>query len=261
MILGVAYDIDLRLPPGSRIRNLTFKGRPVAVTDSFTLAVNSHRQSGGGGFTMLRTAPVVYDHDENIRDLLIAEVRARGHLDPADYAKVNPGKLSYGYTPAASGHMAMELLKQTARIFMVGIPYRGGGPMMTDMLGGTIPLMFINQDVALQHIKAGKLRALAVTTATRTQALPDVPTLSEFVPGFEASQWIGLVAPKDTPSTIIEKLNGEINAALGDPKMKTRFADLGGMVLPGSPADFGVLIRDETEKWGKVIRAAGIRVD
>ena len=114
---------------------------------------------------------------------------------------------------------------------------------------------------SLGHIKAGRLRALAVTTATRSEALPDIPTLGEFIPGFEASQWIGLVAPKDTPSTITEKLNTEINAALGDPKVKTRFADLGGMVLPGSPDDFGKLIRDETEKWAKVIRAANIKVD
>jgi tripartite-type tricarboxylate transporter receptor subunit TctC len=110
-------------------------------------------------------------------------------------------------------------------------------------------------------VKSGNLRALAVTTATRTEVLPDVPTLSEFIPGFEASQWVGLVAPKDTPPAIIEKLNQEINAALADPKVKARFADLGGMVLPGSPEDFGRLIRDETEKWAKVIRAANIKVE
>ena len=119
------------------------------------------------------------------------------------------------------------------------------------------PLQFAYWDV----VKSGNLRALAVTTAARTEALPDSPTLSEFIPGFEASQWVGLVAPKDTPSAIIEKLNVEINAALADPKMKARFADLGGMVLPGSPDDFGSLIRDETEKWAKVIRAANIKVE
>ena len=114
---------------------------------------------------------------------------------------------------------------------------------------------------SLGHVKSGNLRALAVTTAARTETLPDVPTLSEFIPGFEASQWVGLVAPKDTPSAIIEKLNTEINAGLADPKLKARFAELGGMVLPGSPDDFGKLIRDETEKWAKVIRAAKIKVE
>ena len=141
------------------------------------------------------------------------------------------------------------------------IPYRGAAPAVTDLLGGQIQVAFTEMATSLGHIKAGKLRALAVTTATRSEALPDTPTLGELIPGFEASQWIGLVAPKDTPTTIIEKLNTEINAALGDPMVKARFADLGGIVLPGSPADFGKLIRDETEKWAKVIRAANIKVD
>jgi tripartite-type tricarboxylate transporter receptor subunit TctC len=129
------------------------------------------------------------------------------------------------------------------------------------LLAGQIQVAFTEMATSLGHIKAGRLRALAVTTARRSEALPDIPTLGEFIPGFEASQWIGLVAPRDTPSTIIEKLNAEIKAALGDPEVKTRFADLGGMVLPGSPDDFGKLIRDETEKWAKVIRAANIKVD
>jgi tripartite-type tricarboxylate transporter receptor subunit TctC len=120
---------------------------------------------------------------------------------------------------------------------------------------------FTELATSLGHVKSGGLRALAVTTAARTAVLPDVPTLSEFIPGFEASQWVGLVAPKDTPAAIVEKLNAQINAGLADPKLKARFADLGGMVLPGSPADFGNLIREETEKWAKVIRAAHIRVD
>jgi len=178
------------------------------------------------------------------------------------YAKANPGKIAMGSGGNGSpAHVIGEYFKLSTGTDLTHVPYRGAAPAVTDLLGGQIQVAFTEMATSLGHIKAGKLRALAVTTAARTQALPDVPTLSEFIPGFEASQCIGLVAPKDTPSTIIEKLNGEINAALGDPKMKTRFADLGGMVLPGSPADFGVLIRDETEKWGKVIRAAGIRVD
>ena len=132
---------------------------------------------------------------------------------------------------------------------------------MTDLLGGQIQVAFTELATSLGHVKSGNLRALAVTTAARTETLPDVPTLSEFIPGFEASQWVGLVAPKDTSSAIIEKLNTEINAGLADPKLKARFAELGGMVLPGSPDDFGKLIRDETEKWAKVIRAANIKVE
>jgi tripartite-type tricarboxylate transporter receptor subunit TctC len=141
------------------------------------------------------------------------------------------------------------------------VPYRGAAPAVTDLLGGQIQVAFTEMATSLGHIKSGKLRALAVTTAARSEALPDVPTMNEFIPDFEASQWIGLVAPKDTPPAIIEKLNAEINAGLADPGIKARFADLGGVVLPGSPADFGKLIRDETEKWGKVIRAANIKVE
>jgi tripartite-type tricarboxylate transporter receptor subunit TctC len=141
------------------------------------------------------------------------------------------------------------------------VPYRGAAPAVNDLLGGQIQVAFTEMATSLGHVRAGTLRALAVTTAARAQALPDVPTLGEFIPDFEASQWVGLVAPKDTPRPIIEKLNAEINAALGDPRIKARFADLGGVVLPGSPDDFGKLIRDETEKWAKVIRAAKIKVE
>ena len=144
---------------------------------------------------------------------------------------------------------------------MTHVPYRGAAPAVTDLLGGQIQVAFTELATSLGHVKSGNLRALAVTTAARTETLPDVPTLSEFIPGFEASQWVGLVAPKDTPSAIIEKLNTEINAGLADSKLKARFAELGGMVLPGSPDDFGKLIRDETEKWAKVIRAANIKVE
>jgi tripartite-type tricarboxylate transporter receptor subunit TctC len=130
---------------------------------------------------------------------------------------------------------------------------------VTDLLGGQIQVAFTEMATSLNHIRAGRLRALAVTTATRSEALPDIPTLGEFIPGFEASQWFGLVAPRGTSPIIVEKLNSEINAALGDPTVKARFADLGEIALLGSPADFGRLIRDDTEKWGKVIRAANIK--
>jgi len=178
------------------------------------------------------------------------------------YAKANPGKIAMGSGGNGSpAHVIGEYFKLQTGTDLTHVPYRGAAPAVTDLLGGQIQVAFTEMATSLGHIKAGRLRALAVTTAARTEALPDVPTMSEFIPGFEASQWIGLVAPKGTPSAIIEKLNGEINAALKDPKVKARFADLGGMVLPGSPADFGKLIRDETEKWGKVIQAARIKVD
>jgi tripartite-type tricarboxylate transporter receptor subunit TctC len=178
------------------------------------------------------------------------------------YAKANPGKLAMGSGGNGSpAHVIGEYFKLMTGTDLTHVPYRGAAPAVTDLLGGQIQVAFTEMATSLGHIKAGKLRALAVTTATRSEALPDVPTLSEFIPDFEASQWIGLVAPSGTSSTIIEKLNVEINTALGDPQVKARFADLGGMVLPGSPADFSKLIRDETEKWAKVIRAANIKVD
>ncbi len=178
------------------------------------------------------------------------------------YAKANPGKIAMGSGGNGSpAHVIGEYFKLMTGADLTHVPYRGAAPAVTDLLGGQIQVAFTEMATSLGHIKTGKLRALAVTTATRSEALPDIPTLSEFIPGFEASQWVGLVAPRDTSPTIIERLNIEINAALGDPQVKTRFADLGGMVLPGSPADFGKLIRDETEKWAKVVRAADIKVD
>ena len=178
------------------------------------------------------------------------------------YAKANPGRIAMGSGGNGSpAHVIGEYFKLMTGTDLTHVPYRGAAPAVTDLLGGQIQVAFTEMATSLGHIRAGKLRALAVTTASRTEALPDIPTLGEFIPGFEASQWVGLVAPRDTPSTIIGKLNSEINAALGDPRMKARFAELGGMVLPGSPADFGKLIREETEKWAKVIRAANIKVE
>ena len=158
-----------------------------------------------------------------------------------------------------SHHVAGELFKMMAGVDMVHVPYRGAAPALTDLLGRQVQVMFDLMPSSIEHIKAGKLRALAVTTATRSEALPDIPTVGDFVPGYEASAWLGIGAPKNTPAEIIDKLNKEINAGLADPKIKARLADLGGTVLAGSPADFGKLIADETEKWGKVIRAANIK--
>jgi tripartite-type tricarboxylate transporter receptor subunit TctC len=176
------------------------------------------------------------------------------------YAKANPGKLSMASggngTPS---HVAGELFKMMTGTNMVHVPYRGLSPALTDLLGGQVQVAFGGLPSSIEHIRTGKLRALAVTTATRSEALPDIPTLGDFVPGYEASMWYGIGAPRNTPAEIVDKLNKEINAALADPKMNARLADLGGVALPGSPAEFGKLIADETEKWAKVIKFAGIK--
>jgi tripartite-type tricarboxylate transporter receptor subunit TctC len=178
------------------------------------------------------------------------------------YAKANAGKLSMASGGIGSaGHISGELFKMMTGINIAHVPYRGGGPALTDLLAGQVQVYFSPMPAAIEYIKAGKLRALAVTTAARSEALPDIATVAEFVPGYEASTWVGVGAPKATPTEIVEKLNKEINAALADPKIKARLADLGGTVLPGTPADFGKLIADETEKWGKVIKSAGIKAE
>jgi tripartite-type tricarboxylate transporter receptor subunit TctC len=178
------------------------------------------------------------------------------------YAKTNPSKINMASAGNGSiPHVAGELFKMMASVNMLHVPYRGAVPALTDLLGGQVQLYFASMPVSIEYIKAGQLRALAVTTATRSQALPDIPTVGEFMPGYEASGWQGVGAPRNTPAEIVDKLNKEINVALADPKMKARLADLGGTVLPGTPADFGKFITAETEKWGKVIRAAGIKAE
>jgi len=187
---------------------------------------------------------------------------ARSVTEFIAYAKANPGKIAMGSGGNGSpAHVIGEYVKLMTGTDLTHVPYRGAAPAVTDLLGGQIQVTFTEMATSLGYIRAGKLRALAVTTATRSQALPDIPALGEFLPGFEASQWIGLVAPRDTPPDIIGKLNSEINAGLGDAGMQARFAAIGGVVLPGSPADFGNLIRDEIGKWAKVIRAAKIKQD
>ena len=177
-----------------------------------------------------------------------------------DYAKANPGKLDYGYTPAASGHMAMEQFKQTASIYMLGIPYRGGGPMMTDILGGTIKMMFINQDVALQHVKAGKLRPLAVSSAQRNPLYPDVPTVAESgYKGFEALSWSGISAPKGVPQPIIDKLDAAMLQVMSSPAIKQRLESQGFVVPQPGAKHYADFIKSEEARWTRVIRTAGIK--
>jgi tripartite-type tricarboxylate transporter receptor subunit TctC len=176
------------------------------------------------------------------------------------YAKANPGKINMASGGnGTAGHVAGELFKMMTGVNMVHVPYRGEGPALIDLIGGQVQVMFGVMPSSIQHIRSGKLRALAVTTATRSEALPDIPPIGEFVPGYEASAAFGLGAPKNTASVIIDKLNAEINAALADAKIKAKLADLGTTVVPGSPADFGKLIAAETEKWGKVVKFAGMK--
>jgi tripartite-type tricarboxylate transporter receptor subunit TctC len=178
------------------------------------------------------------------------------------HAKANPGKLNM-----ASGgngvpsHVAGELFKMMAGIDMVHVPYRGSAPALTDLLAGQVHVMFDAMPSSIEHIRSGKLRPLAVTTMARSDVLPDIPTIGDVLPGFEASTWFGVGAPRNTPPEIVDKLNKEINTGLADPKIKARISDLGGTVLAGSPADFGKLIADETEKWAKVVKFSGAKPD
>ncbi len=177
------------------------------------------------------------------------------------YAKANPGKLNHGSSGnGTTQHLAGELFKMMTGVDFMHIPYRGASQAITELLGGQVQVLFEPLPASIPFIKAGKLRALAVTTAARSEALPDLPTIGEFVPGYEASGWTGLCIPRNTPVEIVEKLNKAINAGLTDPAMKARFAELGATTLPGSSADFGRLIVAETEKWGKVIRAGNIKL-
>jgi tripartite-type tricarboxylate transporter receptor subunit TctC len=178
------------------------------------------------------------------------------------YAKANPGKLTMASSGiGAPSHVFGELFKFMTGVNLVHVPYRGAAPAVADLVAGQVQVYFDPIPNSIGYIRAGKVRPLAITSATRSEALPDVPTVSEFVPGYEGSFWFGVGAPKGTPAEIVNKLNKEINAALADPKIKARLANLGGTVLAGSPADFGKFIADETEKWGKVVKFTGIKAD
>jgi tripartite-type tricarboxylate transporter receptor subunit TctC len=178
------------------------------------------------------------------------------------YAKANPRKVNMASQGNGSpGHVAGELSQMMTGINLVHVPYRGIAPALTDLIGGQVQVAFSSLTAAMEYIKAGRLRALALTTATRSDALPDVPTVGEFVPGYEASTWYGVGAPKATPAEIVEKLNKEIKASLADPKLQARLGNVGGTVMMGSPADFGKFIATETEKWGEVVKFVGIKAD
>jgi tripartite-type tricarboxylate transporter receptor subunit TctC len=197
-------------------------------------------------------APFVFEVNPSVPAKTVPEFIA--------YATANPGKLSMASAGIGSGpHVAGELFKMMAAVNTVHVPYRGQGPALTDLLAGQVQFYFAGIPSSIQYVRSAKLRALAVTTTTRSEALPEIPTLNDFLPGYEASFWGGFCAPKGTPAEVIETLNREINATLSDPRMQARLADLGATPFGGSPADFGKLIADDTEKWGKVVRAANIK--
>ena len=280
---GGAFDITARLIGqwlSERLgQQFIIENRPGAATNVATEAV---LRAPADGYTLLLGGAVnainatLYEklNFDFIRDIApvagliqfpnIMEVNpsfaARTVPEFIAYAKANPGKVNMASSGnGTSQHLSGELFKMMAGVDLVHVPYRGAPQALTDLLGGQVQVSFDPLPASIEFVKSGKLRALAVTTATRSQALPDVPTIGDFVPGYEASGWNGVVAPKSTPIEIVHKLNTEINAGLADHGMRARFAELGGMVLAGSPADFGKLIVDETEKWGKVVKFAGIK--
>jgi tripartite-type tricarboxylate transporter receptor subunit TctC len=189
-------------------------------------------------------------------------VPAKTVSDLIAYARANPGKLNMASAGIGTPpHVAGELFKMLTGVNMQHVPYRGGAPAVADLIGGQVQIMFAVMPDCIEHVRAGKLRDLAVTSATRSEALPDIPTVADVLPGYESSYWVGVGAPKNTPVEIVDKLNKEINRALEDSTIKRRLADLGAAVLPGSPADFGNLIANETERWGKVVKFSGIKAE
>jgi tripartite-type tricarboxylate transporter receptor subunit TctC len=255
------------------------ESRPGASTNIATEAVV---HAPPDGYTLLLVAPAnainatLYEKLNFIRDIVPVagiirfpnvmvvnpSVPAKTVPEFIAYAKANPGKLNMASSGNGSTiHVSGELFKMMTGVNMVHVPYRGGAPALTDMISGQVQVMFDNVPTSIEFIRAGKLRPLAVTTATRSEVLPDLPTVADFVPGYEASAWYGVGVPKGTSDDIVDKLNKEINAILADPKAKARLADLGASLLAGSPADFGKLVADETEKWGKVVKFSGAKPD
>jgi tripartite-type tricarboxylate transporter receptor subunit TctC len=189
-------------------------------------------------------------------------VPAKTVLEFIAYAKANPGKVNFASGGSGTSvHMSGELFKMLAGISMVHVPYRGAAPAVTDLIAGQVQVVFDNLPGSIEYIRSGKLRALAVTTTVRSTSLPDVPVVADFVPGFEASAWFGIGAPRGTPDDAVASLNREINAGLADPRLKAKLEDMGGMLIAGSPADFGKLIADETEKWAKVVKFSGAKAE
>ena len=235
------------------------ENRPGAASNIATEAVV---KATADGYTLLMVAPVA----GVVRVPNVLEVNpalpVKTVPELIDLAKANPGTLSFASAGVGTAsHLAGEMFKARTGLDLIHVAYRGDGPAMTDLIGGQVQVGFATMIASIGHIRSGRLRPLAVTTAIRSEVLPELPTVADFVPGYEASSWFGVAAPKDTPAAVIERLNAEINAGLADAKIKARLADMSGMLLTGSAADFSRLIADETEKWGKVIRAANIKAE
>jgi tripartite-type tricarboxylate transporter receptor subunit TctC len=282
---GGATDIMARLMGQSlseRLRQpFVIENKPGAATNIATEAVVN---AAPDGYTLLVVTSVnainasVYEklNFNLIRDVVpVASIHREPFVMEANpsvpvktvaefiaYAKADPGKLTMASAGIGSGnHISGELFKMMTGVNLVHVPYRGGGPALVDLISGQVQVLFATMSSSIEYVRAGKLRALAVTTATRSSVLPDTPTVAEFVPGYESSFWTGVGAPKNTPAEIVDKLNKEMNATLADPKFKARLADLGGTALSGSPLDFGKFVADETEKWAKVVKFAGVKAD
>jgi tripartite-type tricarboxylate transporter receptor subunit TctC len=282
---GGATDIMARLMGQSlseRLRQpFVIENKPGAATNIATEAVVN---AAPDGYTLLVVTSVnainasVYEklNFNLIRDVVpVASIHREPFVMEANpsvpvktvaefiaYAKANPGKLTMASAGIGSGnHISGELFKMMTGVNLVHVPYRGGGPASVDLISGQVQVLFATMSSSIEYVRAGKLRALAVTTATRSSVLPDIPTVAEFVPGYESSFWTGVGAPKNTPAEIVDKLNKEMNATLADPKFKARLADLGGTALSGSPLDFGKFVADETDKWAKVVKFAGVKAD
>jgi len=227
---------------------------PNAINATLYEKLNFHFIRDIAPVASVMRAPQVLDVNPSVPAKTVPEFIA--------YAKANPGKLNMGSGGVGTQqHVAGEGFKMMTGVNMVHVPYRGGPPAVADLLGGQLQVMFDYLPESIEYIRTGKLRPLAVTTTMRSEALPDIPTVGDFVPGYETSGWWGVGVPRNTPAAIIDKLNNEINTILADPEIKARFADLGGTVLAGSPSEFGQLIADETEKWGKVVKFVGIKAD
>jgi len=249
---NIGTEVVVRAPPDGY--TLLLVGSPNMINATLYEKLNFNFIRDIAPVASTDRAPLVMEVNQNFPARSVPEFIA--------LAKANPGKVNMASAGIGTGqHVAGELFKMMTGIDMTHVPYRSAGPALTDLIGGQVQVMFDSLPASVAHIRAGRLRALAVTTATRSEALPDTPTVADFVPGYEASAVHGIGAPRNTPTEIVDRLSKEINAALGDPKMRARLTDLGLMVLSGSPADFGKLIAKETEKWAKVVKFAGSKAE
>ena len=249
---NIATEAAINAPPDGYTVLLVNPANAINATLYQKLPFNFMRDTAPVGGIM--RVPNVMEVNPSVPAKTVAEFIA--------YAKANPGKINWASSGnGTSVHLSGELFKIMTGVDLTHVPYRGSAPALTDMISGTVQVMFDNMPSSLPHIQAGKLRALAVTTAQRSDALPGVPTVAETVPGYEASAFFGMSVPKGTPADVIDRLNHEINAALADAAMKAKLAELGGMLTPGSPAEFGRTIAEETDKWAKVIKSGGVTLE